>query len=78
MKKRIPRERAEGEVGPCSQKRDRVPTSLGRLLVVDDEAAIRDLLRKYLETQQYLVDLAEDGERHLDEHTFCSFPHLTS
>lgn len=63
MKKRIPGEGAEGEVGTCSQKRDRVPTSPKRLLVVDDETLIRDLLRKYLETQRYLVELAEDGEQ---------------
>ena len=47
---------AEGEVGNWG------PTSPKRLLVVDDEAIIRDLLRKSLESQRYIVDLAEDGE----------------
>ena len=46
----------------------RSPTSASRinttrhLLVVDDEPHIRDLLRKYLETERYTVDLAEDGQ----------------
>ncbi len=48
---------AEGEVGNWG------PTSPKRLLVVDDEAIIRDLLRRSLETQRYIVDLAEDGEQ---------------
>ena len=44
-----------------------VPTSASRsnttshLLVVDNEPHIRDLLRKYLESERYTVDLAEDG-----------------
>jgi len=48
---------AEGEVGNWG------PTSPKRLLVVDDEAIIRDLLRRSLEGQRYTVDLAEDGEQ---------------
>ncbi len=32
------------------------------LLVVDDEPHIRDVLRKYLESERYTVDLAEDGQ----------------
>ncbi len=32
------------------------------LLIVDDEPLIRDLLRKYLESERYTVDLAEDGQ----------------
>ena len=62
MKKGIPRE-AKGEVGARSRKRDRFPTSLKRLLVVDDEAIIRDLIRRFLEGHRYIVDLAEDGEQ---------------
>ena len=61
MKKGTPGETGGG-VGPCSGRRARVPTSPKRLLVVDDEAVIRDLLRKSLESQRYIVDLAEDGE----------------
>ncbi|MEV6232065.1 response regulator transcription factor [Saccharopolyspora shandongensis] len=33
-----------------------------RVLVVDDDAAVRDVLRRYLERSGYEVDLAEDGE----------------
>ena len=54
---------AEGEVEQGYRNRDCVPTSPKRCLVVDDEAVIRDLLRRSLETQRYLVDLAEDGEQ---------------
>ena len=32
------------------------------LLIVDDEPLIRDLLRKYLESERYTVDLAQDGQ----------------
>ncbi|SDZ36598.1 DNA-binding response regulator, OmpR family, contains REC and winged-helix (wHTH) domain [Saccharopolyspora shandongensis] len=33
-----------------------------RVLVVDDDHAVRDVLRRYLERSGYEVDLAEDGE----------------
>ncbi|MEU5853640.1 response regulator, partial [Saccharopolyspora shandongensis] len=33
-----------------------------RVLVVDDEHAVRDVLRRYLERSGYEADLAEDGE----------------
>ena len=33
----------------------------GHLLVVDDEPLIRDLLSKYLQMKQFVVDLAEEG-----------------
>ncbi|MER7013561.1 response regulator transcription factor [Saccharopolyspora sp. NPDC000359] len=34
----------------------------GRILVVDDDHAVRDVLRRYLERSGYQVDLAGDGE----------------
>ena len=35
---------------------------MGRILVVDDEAQIRDLLRRELERAGHEVEVAEDGE----------------
>lgn len=34
----------------------------GRVLVVDDDHAVRDVVRRYLERAGYQVDLADDGE----------------
>lgn len=45
----------------------RVGPSKKTILVVDDEADIRDLLRYNLEQEGYLVDIAEDGQRALDK-----------
>ena len=36
--------------------------SEGRVLVVDDEAIVRDVLTRYLEREGFRVDVAEDGE----------------
>jgi two-component system, OmpR family, response regulator ResD len=36
--------------------------SEGRVLVVDDEAIVRDVLTRYLEQEGFRVDVAEDGE----------------
>ena len=36
-------------------------TTTKHILVVDDEPQIRNLLGKYLESERYTVDLAEDG-----------------
>ncbi|GEN85952.1 response regulator transcription factor [Oceanobacillus sojae] len=33
-----------------------------QILIADDEKEIRDLLKKYLEREQYQIDLAKDGE----------------
>ncbi|HXW05348.1 MAG TPA: response regulator [Vicinamibacterales bacterium] len=43
-----------------------VAASRPRVLVVDDEAAIRDLLQKTLALAEYEVDLAPDGQTALD------------
>ncbi len=42
------------------------PASRPRILVVDDEASIRDLLSKTLALAEYEVDLAPDGKSALD------------
>ncbi|MEY8351619.1 response regulator transcription factor [Bacillus cereus] len=36
-----------------------------RVLIADDEKEIRDLLKKYLERELYIVDIAVDGEKAL-------------
>jgi excisionase family DNA binding protein len=43
-----------------------IPTGRPRILVVDDEANIRDLLSKTLALAEYDVDLAPDGRSALD------------
>lgn len=40
--------------------------SLGRLLIVDDEAPVLDVLREYFATQGYTVETASDGAAALD------------
>ena len=37
-----------------------------KILVVDDERAVRDSLRRALELEGYEVELADDGEEALD------------
>ncbi|MFC7339958.1 response regulator transcription factor [Saccharopolyspora griseoalba] len=39
-----------------------------RVLVVDDDHAVRDVVRRYLERAGYAVDLADDGETALRRH----------
>ena len=36
-----------------------------RVLVVDDEPMVREVLARYLEREGYAVDVAEDGEQAL-------------
>ena len=50
-------EEANGNLATTSLDIDRTTK---HLLVVDDEPHIRDLLRKYLEMERYMVDLAAD------------------
>ena len=40
---------------------------MARILVVDDEASIREIARKLLALHGHAVDVAEDGERALDQ-----------
>ena len=42
--------------------REPVTRTTKHLLIVDDEPLIRDLLRKYMESEDYTVDLAQDGQ----------------
>src|SRR3954452_1125791 len=54
--------------GRASAQAQRAPVATGRprVLVVDDEAAIRDLLSKTLALAEYDVDLAPDGRTALE------------
>lgn len=51
---------------PTTQPRATAPAGRPRVLVVDDEASIRDLLSKTLALAEYDVDLAPDGRAALD------------
>lgn len=51
---------------PAPQKTAGQPAGRPRVLVVDDEASIRDLLAKTLALAEYDVDLAPDGRTALD------------
>jgi DNA-binding response OmpR family regulator len=42
--------------------REPVARTIKHLLIVNDEPLIRDLLRKYLESERYTVDLAQDAQ----------------
>ena len=48
-------------------KKKAIPRALGRVLVVDDERAIRDTLREILEDAGYEVAVAEDGVKALEQ-----------
>jgi excisionase family DNA binding protein len=51
---------------PSSPRAPTPPTGRARILVVDDEATIRDLLSKTLALAEYDVDLAPDGRTALE------------
>jgi DNA-binding response OmpR family regulator len=40
-----------------------------RILVVDDEPIVREVLARYLEREGYAVEVAEDGERAIERYT---------
>jgi len=54
------------QVRPGAQRQATPPAGRPRILVVDDEAAIRDLLSKTLALAEYDVDLAPDGRTALE------------
>ena len=54
------------QVRPGAQRQATPPAGRPRVLVVDDEAAIRDLLSKTLALAEYDVDLAPDGRTALE------------
>ncbi len=57
----------QGRTGAASGRTAAIPTAgRPRVLVVDDEAAIRDLLSKTLALAEYDVDLAPDGRTALE------------
>lgn len=51
---------------PAPQRAPTAPSGRPRVLVVDDEASIRDLLSKTLALAEYDVDLAPDGRTALE------------
>jgi signal transduction histidine kinase/HD-like signal output (HDOD) protein/CheY-like chemotaxis protein len=46
---------------PTKAKPDRIPGSRGSLLIIDDEADLRDVVAQALQLENYSVDLATDG-----------------
>ena len=68
----------QGRTGVGSARAAMPPPGRPRILVVDDEAAIRDLLSKTLALADYDVDLAPDGRTALERlesfRTTCSSP----
>ena len=63
----------ELEVDPPDQFTQMNPANTKRLLVVDDEPQIRDILTRVLKLEGYRVDLAEEGQeawRKLQERTY--------
>jgi excisionase family DNA binding protein len=59
-------QRARQQGRPSSPASRAAPAARPRILVVDDEAAIRDLLSKTLALAEYDVDLAPDGRSALE------------
>jgi CheY-like chemotaxis protein len=51
-----------------------LPATVARILVVDDDAAIRKALRMALEDEGYLVSEASDGARALEYLRSCAEP----
>jgi excisionase family DNA binding protein len=58
--------RATQGAGPAASSSPRQATDRPRILVVDDEASIRDLLSKTLALAEYDVDTAPDGRSALE------------
>jgi excisionase family DNA binding protein len=58
--------RAPATAAPAAGRSGRTPSTRPRVLVVDDEASIRDLLVKTLALAEYDVDTAADGRSALE------------
>ncbi len=57
---------AENETGePENQESEEIPENQGRILVIDDEAVVRDLMRRVFTKEGYEVILATNGEEGL-------------
>ena len=63
---------------PVAAARPAVGTERPRVLVVDDEASIRDLLEKTLTMSDYQVDTAPDGRSALERMRMYSYDLLIS
>ena len=57
---------------PVLQGKSSADTSNARVLIIDDEAAIRDSLETLLTLEGFRVDLAVEGQSGLDAVTFGS------
>jgi excisionase family DNA binding protein len=60
-------QRARGSAPPPAQPVTREREARPRILVVDDEASIRDLLSKTLSMAEYDVDVSSDGRSALEQ-----------
>src|SRR5947208_7102602 len=60
------RPRSEARANPAVPAKPATATARPRVLVVDDEASIRDLLAKTLALAEYDVDVAADGRSALE------------
>jgi DNA-binding response OmpR family regulator len=61
-----PRGGARASSAPVAARQPNMPGGRPRVLVVDDEASIRDLLAKTLALAEYDVDVAPDGRSALE------------
>ena len=51
---------------PIQKKPDKPISGHGRILVMDDEAAVRKIAKRMLESMGFTVELAEDGEKTIE------------
>ena len=66
-------QRARGSRGAGTQKQPVTPTDRPRILVVDDEETMRELLSKTLALAEYDVDVAPDGRAAIDRMRLVSY-----
>jgi CheY-like chemotaxis protein len=67
------RPRGEVRANPAATAKPSTAPARPRVLVVDDEASIRDLLAKTLALAEYDVDVAADGRSALERMRMCPY-----
>jgi excisionase family DNA binding protein len=67
------RPRGEIRANPAASAKPSTTPARPRVLVVDDEASIRDLLAKTLALAEYDVDVAADGRSALERMRMCPY-----